>query len=195
MFPFLLIFIIFLVILTYYIKKNNSTQEKVQEEFWEKERLANSVRKKDISKLNYITIPFEKIPQKLNTDVEKSFFSFADKTMLNLTGISNTDLKMTYGTSNLAILSEYDSNFMEYVAILPDYTSELLGAGQVQAATDLLEHAVSCKADSKKIYSQLASIYMEQAATDKIEHLYHLAEDLPELTKNAIQRELINYLP
>lgn len=195
MFPFLAIFIIFLLILTYYIKKGDAAQAKVEEEFWEKERLANATRKKDISKLDYITIPLEKIPEKLDTNAEKIFFSLAEKPMLNLTGISNTDLKLAYGAGNLTQLSEYDANFIELVAILPDYTSELLDAGYVETAQMLLEFAVSNKADSKRIFSQLATLYVEQNKLEQVKELYDSAEVLPELTKKAIQKELSTYLP
>lgn len=190
MLPFLTIFIIFLVVLTYHIKKGDSAQAKVEEDFWEKERKANSVRKQDISKLDYITIPLEKIPQQLHTSTEKAFFSLAEKPMLNLTGISNTDLKLQYGTASLAILSEYDSNFTDMVVLLPEYTSELLGAGQETAARDLLEFAVSCNADSRKIYSQLAAIYQSHNETDNLKTLFVASERLPELTKLVVQKEL-----
>lgn len=193
MFPFLTIFIIFLIILTYYIKKGNAAQSKVQEEFWEKERKSNAVRKQDISKLDYITIPLEKIPQQLHTATEEAFWALAQKTMVNLTGISNTDLKLQYGTANLAVLSEYDANFTEMVSLLPEYTTELIEAGQETTARDLLEFAVSCNADSRKIYSQLASIYKSHNEVDKLKKLMEASEALPELTKRAIQKELSEF--
>ena len=193
MFPFLTIFIIFLIILTYYIKKGNAAQSKVQEEFWEKERKSNAVRKQDISKLDYITIPLEKIPQQLHTATEEAFGALAQKTMVNLTGISNTDLKLQYGTANLAVLSEYDANFTEMVSLLPEYTTELIEAGQETAARDLLEFAVSCNADSRKIYSQLASIYKSHNEVDKLKKLMEASEALPELTKRAVQKELSEF--
>lgn len=190
MFPFLATFIIFCLVLTFYIRKNDAAQQKVQDDFWEKERQANTVRKKDISKLDYITIPFEKIPVKLETSTENEFFQLAEKPMLNLTGISNTDLKLEYGTANLAALSEYDLNFTNFVTILPDYTSELLEAGEVDTAQMLLEFAVSVKADSRKIYKQLSEIYTQNNQLDKIQWLKDFAEVLPEYTKNAILKDL-----
>ena len=186
MFPFLAIFITFCLILTYYIRKNDADQQKVQDEFWEKERLANAVRKKDISKLDYITIPFEKIPVKLNTSVEKILYEFADKPMLNLTGISNTDLKLAYGTANINILSEYDTNFSDFVSLLPNYIEELLEAGHTDSAQLLLEFAIECNADSRKIYEQLANIYKVQNQSDKFQSLLIHAERLPELTKKSV---------
>ena len=190
MFPFLTIFIVFIIILTYHIKKGDAAQAKVNEEFWEKEHKSNAVRKQDISKLDYITIPFEKIPQKLHTPVEESFLAFANKPMLNLTGISNTDLKLQYGTANLEALSTYDINFSDMIALLPEYTKELLDAGQETAAKELLEFAIACNADSRKIYRQLADIYRAHQDTASLEKLLEASASLPELTRLAVQKDL-----
>ena len=190
MFPFLAIFITFCLILTYYIRKNDADQQKIQDEFWEKERLANAVRKKDISKLDYITIPFEKIPVKLDSSTEKKLYELAQKPMLNLTGISNTDLKLTYGTANIHALSEYDTNFSDFVALLPEYVEELLSAGHVDSAQVLLEFAIACNADSRRLYEQLALIYKENNQLDKIPELSLQASQLPDLTQKAVLKLL-----
>ena len=158
MVPFLAIFIVFCLVLTFYIRKNDAAQQKVQDDFWEKERQSNAVRKKDISKLDYITIPLDKIPVKVETSTEKAIFALAEKPMLNFVGISNTDLKLQYGTANLDILTEYENNFLEFVALLPDYAVELIEAGEVETARMLLEFAVSVNADSRKIDKLLAEL-------------------------------------
>lgn len=164
MFPFLAISIVFCLLLSFYIRKNDTAQQKVQDEFWEKERLSNTVRKKDISKLDYITIPLDKIPVKLETSTEKAIFSLAEKPMLNFVGMSNTDLKLTYGTANLDILTEYENNFLEYVALLPDYATELAEAGEIEAACILLEAAANANADSRKIDNLLIKFKEELSA-------------------------------
>ena len=151
MFPFLAIFIVFCLTLGFYIRKNDNAQQKVQDEFWEKERLSNAVRKKDISKLDYISIPLDKIPVKLESSTENTIFSLAQKPMLNFVGISNTDLKLEYGTANLDTLMEYENNFLDFVALLPDYATELIEAGEKESALMLLEAASNANADSKKI--------------------------------------------
>ena len=191
MLPILTIFIVFIVVLTFYIKKNESAQEQINNEFWEKERKSNAVRKQDISKLDYITIPWDKIPYPLDTETEKEFFSFSQKPMLNLTGISNTDLKLMYGTANLDILSAYDTNFTDMVAVLPKYATELLEAGQRELAVELLEFAVGCNADSKRIWLLLAELYRETKDTAKLDWLRQASDKLPNLTKLAVQKELI----
>lgn len=190
MFPFLAIFITFCLILAYYIRRGDAAQQKAEDAFWEKERRSNAVPKKDISKLDYINIPFEKIPAVLDTSAEKSFFALKDKPMVNFTGISNTDLKLTYGTANITALSQYDTNFTEFVALLPEYTSELSEAGYTDTAEMLLEFAVNANADSRKIYTQLAAIYQEKGESDKLYALHEHAERLPESTKKSIQSAL-----
>lgn len=190
MLPFLTIFIVFCIVLTYYIKKSDGAQQKVMDEFWEKERQSNAVRKKDISNLNYITIPFDKIPVKLNTDTEEKLIVLSKKPMLNLTGISNTDLKLAYGTANLEILSEYDLNFTNMVSLLPEYVNELLESGQKQDARMLLEFAIECNADSRKLYQQLAAIYVEANEPDQLVWLSQHAESLPEFTKQAVIKDI-----
>ena len=161
MFPFFTIFIVFCLILTFFIRKNDQAQQKAQDDFWAKERQSNAVRKKDITKLDYIIIPLEKIPVKLNSETEKAIYALAEKPMLNFVGISNTDLKLQYGTANLDILTEYENNFLDFVSILPDYTQELFDAGEKQAALELLEFAVSVNADSRKIDRQLELLRSE----------------------------------
>ena len=110
--------------------------------------------------------------------------------MLNLSGISNTELKLQYGTANLDILSEYDSNYTDMIALLPKYIEELLDAGMVDTAQMLLEFAIETKADSRILYKQLLSIYQETKQLDKIDHLILISNELPEITRNLIQKDL-----
>ena len=161
MFPFLIIFIVFCLVLHFYIRKGDNSQQKVMDDFLEKERKSNAIRRKDISKLDYITIPLDKIPVKLESSTEKAIFALAEQPMLNLVGISNTDLKLEYGTANLEILTKYENNFLDFVALLPDYAAELSEAGEKETALMLLEFAVSVNADSRKIDNQLAALKEE----------------------------------
>ena len=50
-------FIILLAIFQFFLKKNTKKHEELNKEFWKRERESNTVRKKDISALNYIIIP------------------------------------------------------------------------------------------------------------------------------------------
>ena len=91
--------------------------------FWQRERDANNTRKQDISQLDYVdfsgvTLPFAQFEDTLLKECEQQVLNLKDKKVLNLTGISNTDLKMTYGAANLPLLTQYDQNFTLLVRTL-----------------------------------------------------------------------------
>ena len=104
----LILFILFIAVITFAIKKAVSAQAKVTEEFWEKERKANSPLRGDTTDLCYITIPEKFFP--LNND-------------------KINDLKLKYGILNFKKLSEYDDNFTKFVSMLESLQADAASAG------------------------------------------------------------------
>jgi hypothetical protein len=193
MFVSLAIFLIFVLVLNIMIRKNTRAQQKVDEDFWQREQKANFTRRKDISNLNYITIPIEKIPQNLHTDAENTLVKLCDCQMLNLTGMTNTDLKLAYGAANLDFLSACDECFTEFVRTVPVYAKELLDDDQTAPARELLELAVSYQADSSLIYTMLADLYQQNGQNERIQELIDSASELDSFGKNLILEKLKAY--
>ncbi len=193
-FLFLPFFLIFLAILAYFLRKNTNSQKEVEERFWQREQEANETRRQDISKLDYIIIPLEKFPLNLHTDAEQTIQSLAGKKILNLTGLSNTDLKLQYGAANLDMLSEYEDNFVTLVSQIPVYARELLDTGDTMGAQAVLEFGVDCRADVGQIYTMLAAIYRDSQKTEEIERLITVVKELPTFSKNVIISKLENIL-
>lgn len=104
----LILFILFIAVITFAIKRADSAQAKVTEEFWEKERKANSTLRGDTTDLCYITIPEKVFP--LNND-------------------KINDLKLKYGILNFKKLSEYDDNFTKFVSMLESLQADAASAG------------------------------------------------------------------
>mgnify|MGYP004706014053 CR=1 FL=1 len=104
----LILFILFIAVITFAIKRADSAQAKVTEEFWEKERKANSPLRGDTTDLCYITIPEKFFP--LNND-------------------KINDLKHKYGILNFKKLSEYDDNFTKFVSMLESLQADAASAG------------------------------------------------------------------
>jgi tetratricopeptide (TPR) repeat protein len=159
--------------MNYEIKKNNRLSKKGIDEFWKKESQANLTRKADISNLDYIFIPFDRLPTEDNPDqtinsYRDTILSHLDKKILNLNGISNTELKMKYGASNIHLLSEYDNNYTVLVAILQKWGERLYKQGFHKEALAVLESALDCRTDVHKTFELLAKIYIEQGSHDKI---------------------------
>ena len=187
MFPiFTICFVIFLIILNYRIRKSNGKQQNTEDSFWEREREANLTRRKDISNLDYITIPEDLLPMNLDTEAEKELGTLREQKMLNLTGLSNTDLKMQYGVQNLEELSQYDDNFTKFVRYLPDYADELIANDQITQAKRLLEFGIEHKADSKAAFVLLANLYKRLGQEDRIQHLILIAGELNSLSQLPI---------
>lgn len=104
----LILFILFIAVITFAIMRADSAQAKVTEEFWEKERKANSPLRGDTTDLCYITIPEKFFP--LNND-------------------KINDLKLKYGILNFKKLSEYDDNFTKFVSMLESLQADAASAG------------------------------------------------------------------
>lgn len=189
--------LIFVLWLNYEIKKTSRLSKKSTEQFWEKEAKANMARKADISNLEYIKVPVEKLPLQDNPDdtinsYRDTILSQSRKKILNLSGFSNTDLKLKFGAANLSQLSEYDNNFAVLVSILHKWGERLYKLGYIKEAEAVLETAVECKTDARNTYELLASIYVEQGDPEKIDQLLNALASINIRDKNNLILNLQN---
>jgi len=165
------------------------------EQFWEKETESNHVRKKDISNLDYIKIPMDTLPITETTDatllsIHKTITDLSKKSILNLTGLSNTELKLRYGVANLTFLSECDANFTLLARTLYKWGSYLYQKGNIEDALKVLEFGITCKTDVGKHYHLLATIYKNMNNSNKITQLIEVAQSLSSLSKDSILKDL-----
>ena len=164
------------------------------DDFWNREEQSNSIRKQDISQLEYITIPLDNLPMEESNDTKVAEYQrvvrdLAGYDILNLTGISNTDLKLQYGPANLEVLSLADSRFTTLARTLANWGARLYELGDIEGATKVLEFGIDCKSDVRATYSTLARIY-KASRPDEIGHLIDVASSLNSLTKDSIISEL-----
>lgn len=190
-------FIVMIFIVGYALQRNNATRkyEKNSRLFWERESLANSTRKKPLDGLELITIPLESLPFSNSEDdtikeCEDIVRTLASQDIINLTGISNTDLKLTYGAPNFPYLSRCDQNFTDLARTLNQWAKRLLERNQPDAAQTVLEFAVDCKSDISTTYQMLSTIYAQKHEPEKIQDLIKTAETLNTLLKNKILKDL-----
>ena len=70
--------------------------------FWDREQRANFTRKKPLDNLNYITIPdniLHMAPASMTAEIQNCLKDLGDLSsgkIVNLTGFTNTDLKLEY---------------------------------------------------------------------------------------------------
>lgn len=190
--------LVFVLWLSYELKKS-SGHAKGKKSFLELDAEANSVRKKPLDSLHYITIPTESLPffsgidEKL-TSYQETVQMLSKKPIVNLSGITNIDLKMEYGAANLPILSQYDQNFTLLARTLLQWGTRLHELGYDHEAVQVLSFGIDCQTDARGNYILLAQLYQAQGNQSAIEHLISVAETLRTSQKDGICRELKTYL-
>lgn len=193
---FLSSFIVFCLVIAYVTRKHRRMEENAIKDFWEREARANNTRKKPLEHLPYITIPFDSLPMetmKDNPDVAEYrtlLTSLSSQKIVNLTGYTNTDLKLEYGTANITLLTEYDQNYTLLVRTLQDWAEVLYLSGYEKEAQAIMEFAVSTLTDVSHTYYLLADIYDKHGDISKKEALIETAGRLRSSMKNAIVRTL-----
>lgn len=196
-FPILPFFLIFLIWLTFRIKSLDAKQKKQQADFWAKEKAASITPAKDISNLSYITIPIEKFPLNFSNDekvieIERELTELSTHRLLNLSGISNTDLKLTYGTTNFDVMSQIGEDFDRACVLLNSYAKALIDAAREDDAKNVLEFAVGVGTDISESYIMLANYYKKSSQNEKLSFLRERISNSQLLLKNSILNKIDN---
>ncbi len=179
-------------------KRDHSDQHSVRS-YLNRESAANSVRRQDISNLPYIQAPIESFPfditlndakKQLQIDnYKKEILSYAGKPMLNLIGVTNTELKEHYGPANLDVLSIYDQNYNQYMRYLFLYAQAIYEEYPVKAA-DLLTYCISTGTDISGIYELLGRYYKEKGDLTAFNKLYEVIPDTNSVSGKMILNKL-----
>lgn len=186
-------------LIKYERRKHSRKTEADNNAFWSREAAANSVRRKDISQLPYIRIPFEELPfipdaaGEIKT-CQNQLLALKGIPLLNLSSMSNTDLKMEYGVANLPKLSECDeacNNMYRIIANLGYYLSK---EGYHDEAVAFLEFGIRAGSDLSRNYYVLADEYLLAHRYDDVRQLITRAESITTPMKSAIIRELTGKL-
>lgn len=170
--------------------------------FWKREQEANATRKKDIGNLDYIHIPYDMLPfadttNEILNQSQKTLKSLEAKPIVNLTGYTNTDLKLLYGTAHINYLMGCDSNYLTLIKTVYKWGFDLHQLGYHAQALTVLEYGVTIKTDIKKHYLLLGELYKSLKEYDKIDELIRSVEELnitsKDSTINALKELKMSY--
>ena len=194
--PILTSVLILCLVIAYATHKGRNAEKEAIDEFWEKERQANNTRRKSLDGLNYITIPLDELPINLFNDdniiseAVQTIVELAKSPIVNLTGISNTDLKLEYGAPNIDLLSLYDGRYTTLARTLQTWGKRLIELGEEPAAKTVLEFAISTETDVSGTYKLLSDIYSKEGNTKGIDNLISVAEKINSPMKDSILKGL-----
>ena len=202
-YPFFASFIVFGFLFSFSMKRRTKKEKQYVDNFWEREREADSTRRKSLENLDYVAIPLQDLPMDVLGDLpeieeyHEKLRELSGKKIVNFAGYSNTELKLEYGAPNINLLSEYDRNFEELITLLQEWASLLLqnwGEGaqlcpeeeRKQAAKKVLAFAVSIGSDITASYEKLVKLYLEYGEQDKLPALKEKAQKIRSLSKPRI---------
>ena len=189
-------FIIFILLVRHNIRRNSRIEENTEKAFWDRERKANEVRRKPLDDLVYVKPDMSSFPMDVMADdpevkeCRELLKSLENEKIVNLTGQTNTDLKLHYGVANLKTLTEYDDRYTLLVQTIQKWADRLWENGYTEEAIPLLEEQVRLHADITSAYRKLAVYYRDKNKTEKIEELKKTAETLNSSSKNVILKSL-----
>lgn len=188
--------LIICAVIAYNKRKSDRAMRKASDNFWDKEREANLTRRKDISQLPYITIPYDALPLDELPDSEEyvaavqKLQSLNGKQILDLSGQTNTDLKLAYGAANLPVLMDCDQNYLVLVRTLSRMANLLSEAGKDDAAESILSFAFDVGSTIRSDYELLAILYGKRRDYRKLDALIARAELLDSPTKVSLLASL-----
>lgn len=193
---FLASFIALIIFISFTVKRQGKSRRERDAAFWERENRANFVRNKSLDGLPYIKIPLESFPTSLLhedpavLDCISIIETLTSQKIVNLTGWSNTDLKLEYGTGNIALLSEYDQNYTVLVRTLQKWADALIAASYPEEAAVLMEFAVSTGTDIGRTYYLLADYWNSRGEWAQVERLTDMAKKLRSSNRDTIVKHL-----
>lgn len=199
---FLICFVIFVLWMFYEQRKSQNKDKEASDAFWERERMANQTRKKDISHLPILHVEESELP--LITTENESVLYYIDhirkiikSPMLDLSEYSNTDLKLAYGVGNFKVLCEYDENFNHFLLALTNLARACTEAGLYSEAEQTFLLAFHYGSQKMTDYTSLADIYLHLEEPEKISALIRNVEDGPlphkEALIQALEQKLMAY--
>lgn len=195
-YPFFASFLVLCAIFYHNRKKADRSSARIMQEYYDRENEANNTRKQPLDDLEYINIDLNALPTNVCRDNDMIRECIEDmerlsvESIVNFTGMTNTDLKLMYGPANLPFLQQCDANYTQLVRILNTWSSKLYELGMTDEALSVLEYAIACKADASNIYYLAADIYKEKKTPEKIEGLINTAGDLNSVLKDRIVENL-----
>lgn len=194
--PILTSVLVLCLVIAYVTHKGKNEAKEQADEFWEKERAANNTRRKSLDGLNYVKIPLDELPITLYTEdniiseATETIVELSKSPVVNLTGISNTDLKLQYGAPNIDLLSIYDQRYTTLARSLQTWGKRLIELEDEPAATKVLEFAVSTNTDVSGTYRLLSEIYAKTGNSEGISNLIKVAEGINSPMKDSILKGL-----
>lgn len=190
-FPVFTIFFFFCLFVFFRIRHLQNRREERDAAFWAREEEAMHAPNVDLSDVQFLRIPLERFPVGLmDTDegamVEEELKQLSAEPILNLNGMTNTDVRLAYGAGNFDHMQKAGENFDRLEVLLCDYAKLLIENGHPADAVPVLEFAVESNATVSSIYTLLGECYDDMGDGERLNTLIATVEGRDMMMKASI---------
>ena len=190
-FPIFTSIILLVIIFQINLRRINKKEAQQEKEYWERERAAFIAPRKDISGLDYIKMPAElpldfPIEDKKAEELRTRLINLSKQKIINLYGMSNTDIRLTYGALNFETLSMADTRYLIFIRTLSELAGVYYDQGFIDEARTILEYAIDIDSDVRNTYVLLTKIYKAAGETEKVAGLKEKAENIKTLSRDGV---------
>lgn len=189
---FLLLVILFTVWFTYERKKSSSQSAAASDGFWSREHEASFARKQSTDDICFLVLDEELIPDPESDDelagITDRLHSLASSEIADLSGLTNTDLKLRWGIANFERLSEADDRFITLTGLIADCCDRLSALGRSGDAAPLLRFAYDNNMRISRIVIAYASLAAEVGDLDLLKEITYTALDDPSCPQSLADR-------
>ncbi len=188
-------FLLFVILLQFLLKRTEKKSERKDSAYWQREKEAQNTPARPIEDLLYVKLPETLLPECLPDNPEaaecrEALLNLSREKVINLQGMSNTDIRLTYGTRNYEILAEADTRYIIMIRSLSKLAEIYDNSGLRSEAKKLLEFGLKIGSDVRLNYTLLGKIYLEEGDLTAFSALVKQAEGITTLSRTPILKEL-----
>ena len=184
---------IFVLWLTYELKKRTRLTKQDTEDFWEKERRSGFVPRQNTDDIRFINIDESALPTDCLSgspldEAVRGILSLKDVPVADLSEFTNTELKLKYGTANFTKLSEADTHFTSLAQNLGKCISLLYDEGRLAEAEKAALFAADNGIFTTVCIMPLANIYIRVGDMNSLDNLIVKAKNCPRCPATLISK-------
>ncbi len=177
------------------IRRNNVRSRKIRDEFWERERSSYKAPSRPTDDLESVTFP-EDLPLDIDTgdpvlsESQGILKNLSRERIINLSNITNTDIRLSYGKDNLPELSRADARYITLLRALNTLASGYIRLGYKEEGKKLLTFALDAGSDLKESWLALGQLYLDEDDIPSLISLKKKAEGIEGVSGKDIRKGL-----
>lgn len=188
-------FCIFSGLFYYHIKRTSRLERLQRDRFWSQEEASLIVRKKELQSEDFqypdlSRLKLDSSHPEIQPLIEK-IKALSKREMMSFPDLSNTELRLRFGTANQSIISQNEENYHSYLRHLASYGKIMLEFDDVEEALYAYEECIRMKSDFSDHFVELGKLYLLLGKVEDFKSLTEKAGSVTTLNKDIILNRLL----